>query len=240
MGPFKGNATTPNEGIVDILVHGDPGARSRFISAWLLDHLDGAGFDVGSTAHPRVKCHHTVDNIQDITRFNCPKIRVKFAFDRLPLHLYLFLQKNVYTQIPGFTRDEYSLETYSKVYSLAKECLEQEQKINYSLYDASITFNETFNLDRLVDLYIKINQRQPSDSLINQAVNNNQINQIDVDPNSSCGLAALVLETETCLGVNEQQRLWSIVELYKTTTPSNRYTAFKAHLNKENYQTLDI
>jgi hypothetical protein len=240
MGPLKSHATTPNEGVVDILVHGDPGARSRFISAWLLDQLDGAGFDVGSTIHPRVKCHHTVDNIRDITRFNCPKIRVKFAFDRLSLHLYLFLQKNVYAQIPDFTRDEYSLETYSKVYGLAKECLEQEQQIDYSLYDASITFDQTFDIDCLVELYVKINQHRPSDRLIEQAIKNNQMNQIDIDPNSSCSLAALVLETETRLQVKEQQRLWSIVELYNTTLPCDRWAALTARLIKENYQGIDI
>lgn len=235
MGQAQSHASAGNR-LSKILVHGDPGARSRFISAWLLNQLDGAGFDVGMTAHPLVRCLHTLDSIEDITKFNGPKIRVKFAFARLPLHLYLFLRKNVYLEFPDFTRDEYSLETYSKVYGLAKECLAQEQTIDYSLYNASITFEETFNINCLIELYIKINQKSPSDQLIKQAVDNNQINQIAVDPNSACSLAALVLETETRLGVNEQQRRWSIVELYKTIPTGDLYTAFKAHLTRENYQ----
>jgi hypothetical protein len=235
MGQAQSYASTRNR-LNKILVHGDPGARSRFVSAWLLDQLDGAGFDVGNTAHPEARCLHTLNSITDITGFNGPKVRVKFSFAQLSLSLYLFLRKNVYAQFPDFTRNEYSLETYSKVYGLAKECLEQEQQINYGLYDASITFAETFDLDRLIELYVKINQKSPSDQLIKQATQNNQINQIDIDPNSACSLAALVLETETNLGVKEQQRLWSILEIYKTTATSNLYTAVKAQLTGNNYR----
>jgi len=235
VGPAQSHAPTRYR-LSKILVHGDPGARSRFVSAWLLDQLDGAGFDVGDTAHPESKCLHTLNSIADLTRFDGPKIRVKFAFTELARHLCLFLRKNVHTQFPDFTRDEYSLETYSKVYGLAKECLEQEQQIDYSLYDGSITFAETFDLDQLIQLYVKINQRQPSDRLIAQAHQNNQINMIDVDPNSACSLAAMVLETETQMSVVEQQRLWSIVDTYKTTPVNNLHAAFKARLTREHYQ----
>ena len=220
---------------MNLLVHGDPGARPRFVGAWLSDQLDNAGFDVGTTAWPRFRCFHTLHNRQDLIDFVGPRVRVKFTFDQLSRHLLLFLRKNVHTQLPDFTRDEYSLETFSKLYIFARECLEQEQAVDYSLYDHVIRFEDTFDIEKLKNLYQQVNGCQPSDTLVHQAEENNQLNQITLDPNHACSIVALVLATETQLELSEKNRRWSITEIYATTPQSDLYTVIKSLINKENY-----
>jgi len=220
---------------MNLLVHGDPGARPRFVGAWLSDQLDNAGFDVGTTAWPRFRCFHTLHNRQDLIDFVGPRVRVKFTFDQLSRHLLLFLRKNVHTQLPDFTRDEYSLETFAKLYIFARECLEQEQAVDYSLYDHVIRFEDTFDIEKLKNLYQQVNGDSPGESLIQQAHKNNQLNQIDIDLNHACSIAALVLSTETQLGLLEKNRRWSVTEIYATTQQSDLYNVIKSCIHKENY-----
>ena len=219
-----------------LLIHADPGARSGFVAAWLNDDLAHAGFDVGVTSKTSFFKIHTLDNHERIKSFQGTKIRIKSTFTLLNLHLLLFLRKNVHVQLPDFTKDEYSLETFSKVYIFAKECFDKEKFVDYSLYDYSITFNDTFNLDKMINLYHQVNNQYPNETNINRAILHNKINQIELNNAHACSIAALILETEITLRLLESQRQWSIVEIYKNISLTELYTEVRRQICPANYQ----
>ena len=221
----------------NLLIHADPGARSHFVASWLHNKLDNAGFDVGATANtPFVKIHY-LENVGQLTTFLGPRIRIKPTFDKLALHLLLFLRKNVHVQLPDFTKDEFSLETFSKVYIFAKEALEHNSNLDYSLYNYVIKFEDTFDLEKLIELYQKINGVDPSQNNIDLAVRNNNINHFELNPNHACSIAAMILETESKLNLIEKNRHWSIPVLYKTTPIEELYQMVKSKITTENYQS---
>jgi hypothetical protein len=221
---------------MSFLIHADPGARSGFLSAWLQDDLALSGFDVGLTAKNSTffKIHHLVDTTQ-IKNFSGTRIRIKSTFDNLALLLLLFLRKNVYTQIPNFTKNEFSLETFSKVYIFAKECFENDSKSDYSLYDHVITFSDTFDMNKMIELYYKCQGRSPSQNHIDHALHNNNLNKIQIDINHSCNIAATVLELESRLNLKESNRLWSLPEIYNTIELSNLYNTISSKISKQYY-----
>lgn len=220
----------------ELLIHADPGARSGFVAAWLQDNLEQAGFDVGETVINYFTKIHDLDNQEQLTNFHGTKIRIKSTFNLLDLHLLLFLRKNVHVQVPEFTRDEFSLETFSKVYIFAKEIFASEKQLDYTLYDYVISFDDTFDLDKLIDLYYQVNNRYPTDQQIALAVRNNTINQLQLDPNHACSIASMVLETESTMNLLEENRFWSIPVLYSTTATENLYQVIKSNIVPENYQ----
>jgi hypothetical protein len=223
--------------MIKLLIHADPGARSHFVANWLHNKLDDAGFDVGVTSYtPFVKIHY-LENVSQLTTFLGPRIRIKPTFNKLALHLLLFLRKNVQVQLPNFTKDEFSLETFSKIYIFAKERFEHDNKLDYSLYSHVMNFEDTFNLEKLIDLYEKINGFAPSQINIDLAVRNNNINQIKLDPNHACSIAAMILETEAKLNLIEKNRHWSIPVLYETTPIEELYQTIKSKITIENYQS---
>jgi hypothetical protein len=222
--------------MTDLLIHVDPGARSGFIAAWLQDNLANAGFDVGATVDTPFLKIHTLKSSEQITNFQGTTIRIKSTFDLLNLQLLLFLRKNVYTQIPDFTRDEFSLDTFSKVYIFAQEICADENLVNYSLYDYAITFKDTFNIDILTELYYRCNNRYPSNEHINLAIQQNKMNLISLDPNHACSIAAMVLETEFKMNLLEKNRKWSLPITYSTSAQENRWQVIKSKIVPENYQ----
>ena len=223
--------------MTNLLIHADPGARAHFVANWLSNKLDHAGFDVGATAFlPFVKIHR-LNDVYQLTSFQGPRIRIKPTFDKLDLHLLLFLRKNVHVQLPNFTKNEFSLETFTKVYIFAKECVDNNNNLDYSLYHYAINFEDTFDLEKLIDLYEKINGVTPSQTNINLAVRNNTINQIELDVNHACSIAAMVLETESKLNLLEKNRHWSIPVLYETTPVAELYQTVKSMITLEHYQS---
>ena len=220
-----------------LLIHADPGARSGFVAAWLNDDLAHAGFDAGATSNTSCFKIHTLDNHETIKSFQGTKIRIKSTFTLLNLHLLLFLRKNVHVQLPDFTKDEYSLETFSKVYIFAKECFDNEKFVDYSLYDYSITFNDTFNMDKMINLYHQVNNQYPNETNINRAILHNKINQIELDNAHACSIAAMILETESVMNLKEGNRTWSIPILYNTIPIEDLYTTVKSMMVSNNYQT---
>jgi hypothetical protein len=217
-------------------VHADPGARSGFISAWLQDDLAEAEFDVGISSGTKFTKIHQFDNVDQIKNFSGPRVRVRPDFNKLPLHLLLFLKKNVYSQIPNFTRNEFSLETFSKLYIFAKECFEQDSSLDHSLYDHVLFFQDTFNIEKLIQLYQAVNQREPSQMNIDFAVKNNKLNQFDVDSNHAYNIASMVLELESTLNLQEKNRLWSLPDVYAKTDATNLYITIKNLITSKNYQ----
>ena len=221
----------------ELLIHADPGARSAFVAAWLKDNLSQAGFDVGITSRTRFFKIHHLDDVETVKSFQGTKIRIKSTFKLLNLQLLLVLRKNVHVQMPDFTRDEFSLDTFSKVYILAKECFDDEKQVDYSLYDHAITFDDTFDMDKMIELYYAINQRYPDKSNIDLAIKNNAINRLELDNNHACNIAAVILETESNMNLKEKDRNWSIPVLYNTTEVENLYTTVQSLIIPKNYQT---
>jgi hypothetical protein len=219
-----------------LLIHADPGARSGFVAAWLQDNLAHAGFDAGATTKTPFLKIHNLDNNERIKSFPGTKIRIKSTFTLLSLQLLLFLRKNIHVQLPNFTKDEYSLETFSKVYIFAKECFDNEKLVDYSLYDYSIAFNDTFDMDKMINLYYQVNNRYPDKTNINQAVIHNKVNQIELDNAHACSIAAMILETESNMNLKETNRTWSIPILYNTTAIEDLYTIVKSLIIPTNYQ----
>jgi len=218
-----------------LLIHADPGARSGFVAAWLQDKLDTAGFDVGVTSNTSFFKIHNLDHHQTIKSFNGTKIRIKSTFKLLNLQLLLFLRKNVHVQLPNFTKDEFSLETFSKVYIFAKHCFTNETQVDYSLYDCAITFDDTFDMGKMIKLYYQHNNRYPDANHIDLAVQNNIINQITPDANHACSIAAMVLETELAQNLLEENRYWSLPDLYQTTPVIELYQTIKSKIVPNNY-----
>jgi hypothetical protein len=221
-----------------LLVHADPGARSGFLAAWLTDNLKFSGFDVGATTNLNFCKIHVLDDSDKIINFPGIKIRIKPSLDKLNLHLLLFLKKNILTCPTNFIRDEFSLETFSEVYIHAKECFKDDASLNYSYYDHVIDFCDTFDLDKLADLYFKFNNRHPSLEHVNYALNNNLLNEILIEKNHACNIAAMLLATETRMNLKEENRMWSLPEIYNTNDKNELYTIIESKIKAENYQSV--
>ena len=219
-----------------LLIHADPGARSGFVAAWLQDNLTRVGFDAGATTKTPFLKIHNLDNNKRIKSFQGTKIRIKSTFNLLNLQLLLFLRKNVHVQLPNFTKDEYSVETFSKVYIFAKECFDNEKFVDYSLYDYSIAFNDTFDMDKMINLYHQVNNQYPDKTNINLAIIHNKMNQIELGNNHACSIAAMILETESKLNLEETNRTWSVPILYNTTAIEDLYTTIKSMIVSNKYQ----
>jgi len=220
------------------LIHADPGARSGFLAAWLTDNLKDAGFDVGTTARPNFVKIHTLDHVDRIINFPGIKIRIKSSFEKLNLLLLLFLRKNVHTQIPNFTRNEFSLETFSKVYIFAKECFERDASLTYLHYDHVIDFCDTFNLEKLEELYVKCNGCYPAVDHTNCMLKNNKLNQILIEKNHACNIAAMLFTAETTMNLEEKNRLWSLPEIYNTVNTNELYDNIQSKIKATNYQSI--
>ena len=221
-----------------LLIHADPGARSGFLAAWLTDNLKDAGFDVGVTTHTNFVKIHTLNDVSKIINFSGIKIRIKPSFDKLNLQLLLFLRKNVHVQIPNFTRDEFSLETFSKTYIFSKECFEHDATLNYLHYDHVIDFCDTFNLEKLTELYVKCNNCYPAMDNINHMLKNNAMNQFPIEKNHACNIASMLFTTETKMNLEEKNRLWSLPEIYNTVNINELYDTIQSKIKATNYQTI--
>ena len=222
---------------MDLLIHGDPGARNGFVGAWLTKSLLKTSFDVGEELAPTyTKIHNFSGNNKDtLEKFSGVRIRIRPTLEMIDTHILLFLRKNVHTQLPNFTRDEYSFETFSKLWNFIKECFVHDTQINYSLYDYVINFEDTYNLEAMINLYQKVLLSFPSDHEIQIFHNTNSINRIPLDINHSASLIKFILKQETHLGVSEQQRHWSIVDIYRNTNKEQLHTEIKRAIIKENY-----
>jgi hypothetical protein len=236
MGPVGGHAQIGYR-LNPLLIHADPGARSGFVSAWLQDQLAKAEFDVGASVSSRFTKIHTPNSINQIKNFSGTRIRIRPSFDKLNLQLLLFLRKNVYVQLPNFTKNEFSLETCSKLYIFAQERFEHDSTLDYSLYNHVLFFQDTFDLDKLIQLYNTVNHNKPSQIHIDHAVKNNSLNQILVDPNHACNIASMILQAESTLKLQEKNRLWSLPEVYKHTRTTDLYDTIKTLITPKNYQT---
>jgi hypothetical protein len=72
-------------------------------------------FDNGSSIRPQFVKIHKLKDANILKNFSGTKIRIRPSIESIDLHSLLFLRKNVYEQVPEFTRNEYSLETFTKL-----------------------------------------------------------------------------------------------------------------------------
>ena len=221
-----------------LLIHADPGARSGFVAAWLTNQLTKLAFDSGVSLRPSYLKIHKLDNTNDIENFTGTKIRVRPAVNSIDLHALLFLRKNVYIQIPNFTRNEYSLETFTKLTHFSQEIFKWDQELDHSLYDIVLNFADTFNNNFMIDLYKKVVGVNPTQDMITMLIQTNNLNQIPIDQNHACSIMKLCFTQEDKLGLKEEHRFWSIVDVYNSTPVDQLYNTVSQLIVPKNYGIL--
>ena len=217
-----------------LLIHADPGARSGFLACWLTDMLTDVKFDCGEL-NPSFRKIHYLNNPRELLSFKGTKIRIKPQLEYIDLISYLFLQKNVYPQIPEFTRDEYSLDTFTKLTRFANEVFQWDSELDYSLYDYVINFSDTYDKNSMVGLYKNVNDRTPSDLSLDMFDRTNKLNKIKLDPNHAASIMKLVIMREKELLLEEKNRCWSVVDVYHNTPTMDLSSVIYNKINPENY-----
>lgn len=219
----------------NLLIHADPGARSGFVAAWLTNRLSKPAFDIGATLYPPYHKIHNLNNINEVKDFRGVKIRIRPKIETIDLHSLLFLRKNVYILFPDFTRDEYSLETFTKLTHFAQEIFKRDQELDYSLYDIVIDFADTFDTDYMISLYKKVCGIDPTNDMINMLIKTNEINDVSIDQNHACSILKLCFAQEQQLGLKEENRFWSIVDIYNSTPVEKLYDTVYESITPKNY-----
>jgi hypothetical protein len=220
---------------MSLLIHADPGARSGFIAAWLTNRLTTLAFDSGASIRPRYTKIHKLQDVNILKKFSSTKIRVRPSIESIDLHSLLFLRKNVYEQVPEFTRNEYSLETFTKLTHFSQEIFEWDRELDYSLYDIVLNFADTFDNKFMIDLYKQINNIDPTEQMIDMLLATNDLNNILIDKNHACSILKLCLAKEMELGLKEQYRFWSIVDVYNSTPIDQLYNTVSELIFPGNY-----
>ena len=223
---------------MNLLIHADPGARSGFLAAWLTDCLTKQSFDIGAELRPSFYKIHRLLDPADIKTFNGIKIRIRPNLEHIDLLSLLFLRKNVYTQIPDFPRDEYSLNTFTKLAHFSEEIFCWDSELDYSLYDYVIDFKDLYNNQFMEQFYTLVNKKTVSSHQINILEQTNKINTILIDKNHACSILKLTLTRELQLGFKEEHRFWSIVDIYNTTPVGKLYDTVYQAIKAENYGIL--
>jgi len=231
-------STPQTTGRHNLLIHADPGARSGFVAAWLTNRLSKLAFDSGASLLPPYLKIHKLDNVANIKNFVGTKIRVRPRIDSIDLHSLLFLRKNVYLQIPSFTRDEFSLETFTKLTHFSQEIFAWDQELDYNLYDNVMDFTDTFNNNFMIALYKKVVGTDPTSDMIDMLFKTNELNCISIDQNHACSILKLCLAQEQKLGLKEEHRFWSIVDIYNTTAIDQLYATVLKSIVPSNYGIL--
>lgn len=221
-----------------LLIHADAGARSGFVAAWLTDTLTKLSFDSGKELRPPFEKIHVLRDASKIKNFQGTTIRIAPNIENIDLLNLLFLRKNIPDLYPSFTKDEYNLETYSKLASFTKDLFENDSKLDYSLYTHVINFKDTFDTDFMVKFYEKVNCKSPTESMVEILIKTNQINCLHIDKNHACSILKLCLTQEKKLGLKEEHRFWSIVDIYNTTPVEKLYDVVFNSISPENYGTL--
>ena len=220
------------------LIHADPGARSGLVGAWLANMLSGKSFDVGAEDGVAFYKIHHLHDVDEVKNFDGVKIRIRPTYSKIDLQCLLFLRKNVYIQIPNFTKDEYSLETFTKLWEFSLQCFAEDYVLDNTLYDYVLTFDDTFCEEKLIDLYKKVNNKTPTNAQINALNSTNQLSNIQINTNHSCAIVKLCLNKEKELSLEESKRFWSIIDVYNTTPVENLYKTVSQKIKPENYGIL--
>jgi len=223
---------------MNLLIHADPGARSQFLYAWITDQLYRPAFDIGSDT--KIKFHkiHRLDDPNYLKTFNGVKIRITPKKYSIDLHSLLFLRKNIHVQFPDFTKNEYCLETFTKLYEFSKEIFQWDSELDHTLYDHIIDFDDTFDNDFMLEFYHMINGRKATPAMIQSLTQTNRLNRLDIDKNHASSILKLVITQEDNLGLEEKHRFWSIVDVYQNTPVDGLHDEIQRLITPENYGIL--
>ena len=227
-----------NSQTIGTLIHADPGARSGLVGAWLSNTLSGKSFDVGAQDGVSFYKIHHLNDVKELTDFDGIKIRIQPTYNMIDLHCLLFLRKNVHVLMPNFTKDEYCLETFTKLWKFVVECFEQDSALDLNMYDYVISFENTFVTEYMVDLYKEIHKQEPTDQQINALEATNKLNTIEINKNHSTSILKLCMVKEKQLLLKESERFWSIVDVYNTTSVDKLYDTVLEKIKPENYGIL--
>lgn len=226
--------------VPSLMICADPGARSHFVASWLQGDLIDSAFDVGLVNHTQFLKKHTDWNNCVAKQFNGKKIRIKTSFCMLDLHLFLFLIKNVYPQIPGLNADQFSFDVTTKMIESAKDWLYHDQQVELCCYDRVLSFSDTFDSDCMIELYQWFNDGAPSDDYIEILHSCNQANKMTLPRNHSCVIAAMILEKEHRLNLPEIDRFWSLLDVYAKTEQNELYDTITGLICHSNYGKSDL
>ena len=217
-------------------IYAPPGSRLGFLNAFLTNNLT---VEFETKLGPRFyKMHHYTDGEEFFTLSSIQtRIRIDLSYDLVDRLTYLFLHKNVYPQLPDFTKDPYCLESFTKLTRYLGMELDEEKIIddNKLMFDYRFPFKETFNIDSLITLYQNINNEYPPKSLIVKANETIKLNQPQINKNHACSIVQLVFQKERELGVLEKDRHWSIVDAYNNTPTEELYNTIDELITIDNY-----
>jgi hypothetical protein len=223
-----------------LLIAADPGARAHFIASWLHKELLPGFFDVGRNIPTQFMKHHTDWQNCEAKAFRGKKLRVKTSFNMLHLHLYLFLVKNVYPQIPDLDRNQYCFDVTNKMIESAKDWFYHDRQIDETLYDRVMQFSDTFDVDFMRDLFHWFNNEIPSDEYVKVLQDINQMNSIELSKNHSCYVASMILQKEHQLNLPEINRFWSLAHTYETVGQDDLYDTIVRMICQDNYGQSDL
>ena len=233
----------PYSNSYSLLIHAAPGARSGLVASWLLKKLDIAYFDVGANIQPKFNKIHQITDKNQLREFNGFKIKIQSNLEYIDQHLLLYLRKNIWIFAPRFTKDEYSIEMYSELMTFALDVLNQQLNLNedltdidYSLYNETIDFIDTYNTASMINLYQKFNNCHPTDNEIVNLEATNKCNTVEINKNQVYSIIKLILTKEKKLGLKEENRVWSIVDVYKSTPIIKLYETVDGLINTSNYR----
>ena len=224
-----------NSQTIGTLIHADPGARSGLVGAWLSNTLSGKSFDVGAQDGVSFYKIHHLNDVKELTDFDGIKIRIQPTYNMIDLHCLLFLRKNVHVLMPNFTKDEYCLETFTKLWRFAINSFKYDSALDLNMYNYVINFESTFVTEYMVNLYKQINNRAPTPEQINALVATNELSNISIPKNHSTSILKLLLDGEKKLLRTESQRFWDIIDLYNTTPVDKLYDTVLTKIRPENY-----
>lgn len=227
---------------MNLIICADPGARAHFVGAWLLGQLQASYYDVGINISCNFTKAHNDWNNEIVRSFQGQKIRIRTSENQqaLALHSYLFLTKNVYTQLPGFSKNGFDFNTTNKILETLKDWRWHNSQIDYSYYDTIIDFQDTYCSDFMINLYKLYNNRYPDKIEIENFEKTNELNRLMIDPNHSCSIAALIFCKERDLGLKEINRFWSLENIYQTTNKSYLYETVNDLIKDSNYGVSDL
>lgn len=218
-----------------LLIHADPGARSGLVGAWLNDMLNQPGFDIGKELQPQFYKIHTLDSLDQLTNWPRLKIRIRPTIETIDLHSMLLLKKNFKFMYSDIVQDEYSLSTFSKLATTCKEFFVRDAELDYSLYHHVIGFKDTFDVDTMIELYKSVNRRMPLQHMIDMLVQTNQLNKIVIEKNHACSILKLIMFQEHIQNLKEENRFWSIVDIYNTVPREQLYDTVSSLIHPGNY-----
>ena len=222
---------------LNLFICADPGARAHTLASWLMNELNAVTFEPGRKFKTRfIKAHSDFGN-HLVKKHNGPKIRIRPGFKKLSVHMYLFLVKNVYIQIPNFSKNQFDLETATKMTKEANHWFDHHQEINENCYNYTINFEDTYDIQLLTDLYREIHAKLPSKKSIDILEQTNKLNDPILDKNHACSVASMVLERENQFNLKERDRFWSLPVLYQITPVDQIYDTILSCISPSNYGT---